>query len=49
MPEQRKGILHADSEEIATFEAEVGRFRSGEWDPNAFIGYWTMLGVYGQR
>jgi hypothetical protein len=27
MPEQRKGILDGDPEEIATFELEAGRFR----------------------
>jgi len=27
----------------------VGRFGSWEWDPNAFIGYRTLHGVYGQR
>jgi len=42
-------ILSANTEEIAGFETEVGRFRAGEWDPNEYIGFRTRQGIYGQR
>lgn len=43
------GILAASEAEIANFESEITRFRQGAWDPNAFIGFRTLQGVYGQR
>ncbi len=49
MIEEPGGILSGDPEEIAAFAAEVGRFRSGKWAPDAFIAYRTVRGVYGQR
>ena len=44
-----QGILPADAQEIRAFGAEVARFRQGEWEAKAFVGYRTLYGVYGQR
>ncbi|MCL4543366.1 MAG: nitrite/sulfite reductase, partial [Chloroflexi bacterium] len=44
-----QGILSASAPEIDAFETEVTRFRQGNWEANAFVGYRTLHGVYGQR
>lgn len=44
-----QGILPASAAEIDTFATEVARFRQGGWEANAFVGFRTLQGVYGQR
>ncbi len=45
----QQGLDPAASTEIAAFEKEVQRYRAGWWDPQEFIGFRTLRGVYGQR
>ncbi|MBM3944430.1 MAG: nitrite/sulfite reductase [SAR202 cluster bacterium] len=42
-------VLPIVLEELDDFEAQVKRFRAGEWDPNQFMGFRLRQGVYGQR
>ena len=44
-----QGIPDADAQAICAFETEVARSRPGGWEANAFVGYRTLHGVYGQR
>ncbi|MEE8442437.1 MAG: nitrite/sulfite reductase [Dehalococcoidia bacterium] len=44
-----KGVIPIIPEETDEFERETKRFRAGEWDPNRFIAWRVMRGVYGQR
>ena len=44
-----QSILKVIPEEIAEFEAQVEKFRAGEWEENEFMAFRLKQGVYGQR
>lgn len=46
---RRGAIIPYKPEEVDEFEQEVKRFRSGEWQENAFMAFRLKRGVYGQR
>ena len=43
------GVIPIVPEEIDEFEHEVERFESGGWDPDQFMAWRLLRGVYGQR
>ncbi|PZC47371.1 MAG: sulfite reductase (NADPH) hemoprotein beta-component/sulfite reductase (ferredoxin) [Chloroflexi bacterium] len=44
-----KGVIPHVPQEVVDFEAEVRKWRSGEWTEEQFIPFRLVRGVYGQR
>ena len=43
------GVIPIVPEEIDEFEHEVAQFETGGWDPDQFMAWRLLRGVYGQR